>query len=100
MSTFRRFFHRLATLFRSNRAETDLAREIDAHLQLLEDQFVEKGLPPAEARAAARRAFGGVEQTKELQRDARSFRWLAGWPMDLKLGVRMSRKRPGSPSLA
>jgi putative ABC transport system permease protein len=95
MSNLRRVVHRLATLFRPDRAETDLAREIDAHLRLLEDQFVEKGLPRDEARHAARRAFGGVEQTKELQRDARSIRWLAGWPMDLKLGVRMLAKTPG-----
>jgi putative ABC transport system permease protein len=91
----RRFVHRLIALFRSNRAEIDLAREIDAHLHLLEDQFVAKGLPRDAARHAARRAFGGVEQTKELQRDARSFRWLAGWSMDLKLGVRMLVKTPG-----
>lgn len=44
---------------------------------------------------AARREFGGVEQAKEHQRDARSFRWLAGWPMDLKLGTRMLIKYPG-----
>jgi hypothetical protein len=47
-------------------------------------------------RYAARRAFGGVEQVKELQRDARSFRCLTGWPMDLKLGVRMLAKTPAS----
>ena len=91
----RRLVQRLIALFRSNRAEIDLAREIDAHLQLLEDEFVAKGLPRDAARHAARRAFGGVEQTKELQRDARSFNWLAGWPMDLKLGVRMLAKTPG-----
>jgi putative ABC transport system permease protein len=95
MSALRRLAYRLASLFRLNRAETELTREINAHLQLLEDQFVEKGLPRHEAKYAARRAFGGVEQTKELQRDARSFRWLAGWPLDLKLGVRMLVKTPG-----
>src|SRR5207253_916537 len=48
-----------------------------------------------EARFAALRAFGGVEQVKEHQREARMFRWLAGWPMDLKLGARMLVKYPG-----
>src|SRR5262245_9369406 len=47
------------------------------------------------ARNAALRAFGGVEQVKEHQREARMFRWLAGWPMDLKLGGRMLVKYPG-----
>jgi len=95
MSHVRRFVRRWLTLFRSGRAERDLARELDAHLQLIEDDLVSKGMTRPDARRAARRAFHGVEQTKELQRDARSFRWLAGWPMDLKLGARMLVKTPG-----
>jgi putative ABC transport system permease protein len=95
MAQVRRFLRRLVTLFRSSRAESDLSREINAHLQLLEDTHVAEGMSRDEARYAARRAFGGVEQAKEHQRDARSFRWLAGWPMDLKLGARMLMKSPG-----
>jgi predicted permease len=91
----RRTILRLLSSFRSHRAERELAREIRSHLQLLEDQYVDKGMSPEDARDAARRAFGGVEQVKEHQRDARMFRWLAGWPMDLKLGVRMLVKYPG-----
>jgi putative ABC transport system permease protein len=91
----RRFIGRLVTSFRSGRAESDLSREISGHLQLLEDDFVAKGMSREDARYAARRAFGGVEQAKEHQRDARSFRRLAGWPMDLRLGVRMLVKSPG-----
>src|SRR5687768_1118597 len=95
MFEIRRFFARLVTLFRTHRAEADLSREMQAHLQLLEDQFLAQGMSATEARYAARRAFGGVEQAKEHQRDARAFRALAGWPMDLKLGVRMLIKTPG-----
>jgi predicted permease len=91
----RRFFFRLASFFRSTRDEAELAREINAHLRLLEDKFLADGMSPEDARYAARRAFGGVEQTKERQRDARTFPWLTGWPMDLKLGVRMLVKTPG-----
>jgi predicted permease len=90
-----RFFHRLLSLVRHGRAEDDLAREVDAHLRLLEDNFVARGMSADEARYAARRAFGGVEQAKELHRDERSFRWLAGWSMDLRLGGRMLVKYPG-----
>jgi hypothetical protein len=95
MGSVRRLFLRFVSLFRSGRAERDLAREIEAHLRLLEDQFVAKGMSHAEARYAAKRAFGGVEQAKEHHRDSRSFRWLAGWPMDLRLGGRMLIKYPG-----
>ena len=95
MVEIRRLVARLVSLFRSSRAEADLSREVNAHLQLLEDQFVAGGMSAREAHYAARRAFGGVEQAKEHHRDARTFRWLAGWPMDLRLGVRMLRKSPG-----
>ena len=95
MAHARRFLRRFVSLFRSGKAESDLAREINAHLQLLEDEFVAKGMTREDARSAAKRTFGGVEQAKELQRDARSFRWLAGWPMDMKLGMRMLVKSPG-----
>lgn len=91
----RRFLLRLIALFRAGRAEAELTREIDAHLRLLEDRFVQNGLSADEARLAARRAFGGVEQTKERQRDERSFRWMDESWLDLKLGARMLVKFPG-----
>src|SRR4029450_8560721 len=95
MSNLRPFFHRLSASFHGRRAEADLGREINAHLQLLEEKFVAEGMTPEEARFAAKRAFGNIEQTKELQRDARSFRWLTGWAMELRLGVRMLVRYPG-----
>jgi predicted permease len=39
--------------------------------------------------------FRSHKADAELQREARSFRQLAGWPMDLKLGARMLVKSPG-----
>ena len=95
MSAIRRFLLRLLSFLRSGRAEADLAREIASHLQMLEDELLAQGMSPAEARSAARRAFGGVEQVKERQRETRSFRWLDSWWLDLKLGARMLIKYPG-----
>ena len=68
MTTIRRFVLRLVSFFRPGAAEADLSREIYSHLQLLEDEFVSKGMPRDEARLAARRAFGGVEQGSEERR--------------------------------
>lgn len=95
MAPIRRFLLRLLSFFRSGHAEAELAREIHSHLQLLEDKFLAEGMSPGEARSAARRAFGGVEQAKEHQRDTRSFRGLAGWWLDFKLGLRLLIKYPG-----
>src|SRR6478609_3908375 len=94
MTTIRRFILRVLSFFRPGAAEAELSREIQSHLQLLEDEFVSNGMPGNEARLAARRAFGGVEQAKEHQRDARGFRWLDNSRMDFTLGARMLAKYP------
>ena len=40
------------------------------------------------------RAFGGVEQAKEHQRDARSFRWIDDLPRDVRYALRSLRRSP------
>ena len=91
----RRFFRRLLTPFRHGQAEAELAREVESHLALLEEQFRNEGLSPDDARSAARRAFGGVEQVKEHQRNARSFRWIDDARQDVAYGARSFRRSPG-----
>jgi predicted permease len=91
----RRFLYRLFNVFRPHRAEPDLAREIDAHLALLEDEHRRRGLTPDDARLAARRAFNGIELTKDRQRDARSFVWLDDTRRDLQYAARTARRNPG-----
>jgi predicted permease len=95
MSALRRFLLRLHNFLRPGRTEPDLAREVASHLTLLEDEFIRRGMTSEEARLAAKRAFGGVEQTKELHRDARSFVWLEDARRDLRHAVRTLRRAPG-----
>jgi putative ABC transport system permease protein len=95
MGNVRRALLRLLTVFRHGRSEGELDREIAAHLEELQRQFERRGLSPDDARAAARRTFGGVEQLKELQRDARSFRWLDDLGRDVVYGVRTLSKTRG-----
>ena len=99
-SNLRRLLFRLAAHVRSARAESELSREVEAHLRLLEDDLVARGMNRVEARYAARRAFGGVEQMKERQRDARGFRFLTGWRMDLALAIRMTVRHPALSAIA
>jgi predicted permease len=94
MSRFRRSLHRFLNALRPEAAEPDLAREVGSHLTLLEDEFQHRGMTPEDARLAARRAFGGVEQAKELQRDARSFRWLDDARRDLRYAAQLLRRTP------
>jgi predicted permease len=90
----RRFFAKAASLFRSGSAERELAREIESHLALLQEGFEHRGLSPEEAKLAARRAYGGVEQAKELHREARSFVWIEQWFKDMRYGGRNLLRTP------
>src|SRR5438876_775069 len=93
-SRIRRLLFRLLNVIRPGRSEPDLEREIAAHLALMQDDFVRRGMTPDQARVAARRAFGGVEQAKELHRDARSFPWLDDARRDLRHAGRLLRRDP------
>src|SRR5262245_59581866 len=93
-ANLRRSIVRLRNAIYPAGADSELDRELTAHLALLEDDYVRRGLTPAAARLAARRAFGGVEQTKELQRATRSFVWIEDARRDLTLAARLMRKHP------
>jgi predicted permease len=86
---------RLLTLFRRRDAETRLDDEVRAHLELLEADYVRRGMAADEARFAARRAFGGVEQMKERHRERRGFAWLDDVARDLHYAARSLRRSPG-----
>ena len=46
-------------------ADEDLSTELKSHLQLLTEENIRRGMNESDARAAAIREFGGIEQTKE-----------------------------------
>src|SRR6185295_2615328 len=75
--------------------DADLREEIGAHLDALTQDYVRGGMPLAEARAAARRDFGGVELMKDTYRDQRGLPWLDAFRQDLRYAARTLRKAPG-----
>ncbi len=100
MRRLRRMFAKLKNLFRRGRADHELAREVSAHLTLLEDEFKRRGLSPDEARTQALRAYGGVEQAKQLHREERSILWLEQTFTDLRVACRSLLKTPGFTTVA
>jgi predicted permease len=96
----RRFLARLASLFRSSSAERELMREIEAHIAMLQESFEECGLRQDEAKLAALRAYGGVEQAKELHREARSLLWIEHALKDIRYGGRTFLRTPGFTAVA
>ena len=95
MKHLRRIFLKFYLLFANSKVEAELAREIGAHLALLEDEYLRQGMTPEEARRAAKIAYGGVEQAKQLHRDERAFQGLSQILQDTRHTFRQLRKSPG-----
>src|SRR5690242_2649557 len=95
MKHLRRFLQKCYGLLTDAKVEAELAREIDAHLGLLEEEYLRRGMTAEDARRAARLAYGGVEQAKELHRDERGFAGLAQIVRDSRFAMRQLRRSPG-----
>lgn len=91
---------RLSALFRRNRLDRDLESELRGHLEMLRDDYLKRGLSPEEARYAAARAFGGVEQVKEEYREQRGLSMLETLAHDVRDALRRFRSRPGFAAIA
>ena len=86
---------RLRSLFRWAQADKELDDELRDHLERKAEEYVAKGMAPAEARRGARLDLGGIEQTKEKCRDARRVNWFQDLIQDTRYGLRILRKSPG-----
>src|SRR6476620_2400243 len=82
-------------LWRRDRLEAELERELRFHEDQNVADLVAGGVDPDEARRQARLALGGPEQVKELCRDARGTRWLEDLVQDGQYGLRTLRRMPG-----
>src|SRR5207237_5048509 len=64
------------------------------------ERNIAAGMAPNEARNAALREFGGVEQIKEVAREQRVWIWADEFLQDLRFGGRMLFRNPGFSLLA
>jgi predicted permease len=79
---------RLRSVFRSRQADRELDDEIEFHLARQTEANLAAGLSPQEARAAAVRRFGGIQQRKEECRDQRRVNLLEHLGQDLRYAMR------------
>ncbi len=86
---------RLRSLFLKLQVEHELDEELRNHIERQTEQNIRLGMSPEEARYAARKAFGGMEQAKERSRDASGVRWIEELWRDLRYGLRMLLKNRG-----
>src|SRR5713101_1472359 len=100
MTRLRESASRIRALFSKSRLDQDLDEELRAHLEMLVEENVRGGMSVEAARYAARRSFGGIEQTKEAYRDQRGLPIVETLTQDIRYGFRMLGKNPSFTAVA
>jgi len=85
----RTWLYRLAELIFRRRRESRLSEEFQAHLDLMADDYITQGMSAADARLAARKAFGGVDQAKMHYRDQRGLPLVDALLRDVRFALRV-----------
>jgi predicted permease len=75
--------------------EQELDEELQFHLDHKIEEGIARGLSPADARYAAMRSMGGLEQRKEEMRDMRRIHWLTDFLQDVRYAIRSLRRTFG-----
>jgi predicted permease len=70
------------------------------HIDELTDEYVRRGMAPADARRAAERRFGNVTVARERTHEADTLRWLSDAAQDVRFALRTLRKNPVFASVA
>jgi predicted permease len=93
-------WRRLTFFFRCGQFQRELKEEMDEHVRMKQKDLTDEGMPPDEARNAARREFGNALLLREKSRDPWGFRWLETLLQDLRYGLRQLRRNPGFAAVA
>src|SRR4029453_11443870 len=95
MRAFLAWLSRVAGSFVHGRSERHLDEEMAFHLEMQARKEMEHGLSAEDARAAASRRLGGLDQTKDAYRDQRGLPWLDTLIPDLRYAWRTMRRDVG-----
>jgi len=85
----------MRSVFRPKRMDHELDEELRFHLERAIAENISAGMSAEEARTAALREFGGVEQIRQECSDMRRLNWLQDFSQDIHYAWRMLSKSPG-----
>ncbi|HEY7210209.1 MAG TPA: ADOP family duplicated permease, partial [Bryobacteraceae bacterium] len=77
------------------RFRSEMADEIEFHLESRADELESQGIPRSEALACARREFGSKLNVAEESSEAWQLQWLEDFISDLRYAARAFRRNPG-----
>ncbi len=91
---------RLWMLMRRKQFDADLKEEMRLHLELREQEQIQTGLSPREARQAASRRFGNATVLKQKSHMAWGWDWLESFVHDIAYGSRAMLRSPALTTVA
>lgn len=94
MIRLRVILHRVFGVFFKSRLERELQDELQSHIEMQIEENIESGMNADEARYAALRKFGGIDQVKESYRDKRSIPIIESLARDIRFSARTFFKNP------
>jgi predicted permease len=85
---------RVAGMLGGGRRDLEIAEELNAHRDMLTDEYRRSGLTEEQAHRAAARDFGPVAAAAGPYRDRRGLPTLESWAADFRLAIRSSWRSP------
>ncbi len=85
---------KIRATFQRKRMAVDLENEVQLHIHMLTNRFIQQGIEPGNAEAAARRQFGNSTLLREQHYTQSTFSFLTTLWRDVRFGARQLQRNP------